>query len=554
MSMSDVAPPLARNLSESGRASGRALWALIGVSTLLRLAWAGSLGAAIDEPYYFQYIQHPALGYFDHPPMVALVGMPGLAMAGDPYSVLGLRVGFIALFAGSTWLMARLTSRFYGPRVGVLAALALNASGYFGMAVGTIALPDGPLLFFWLLTLERLAAALDRPEKLAPWIAVGVAWGGAMLSKYHAVLLPAGTLLYMILRPATLRCLRKPGPYLAVAIGLALFSPVIMWNAGHGWASFLFQTGRATASTGGLRLDCLAVALGAEALYLFPWLWLAMVSILVRVTRRGPRRWDSGEVFLISQAVPALVLFHAVASLGRIMPYWPLFGFIALMPLLGRAWAELLDARPVAGRRWLAAVAVTPILFAAAVSAQDRFGLLEDRQGRLFGLLSPRHDPTVDLICWDQVAADLDRRGLLDEPGTFFFTDSWDRSAMLALATRGKVPVTCYNLEPRSYNFWSRPEDWVGRDGIFVESDRRPGELAQYAKFFRQYEPIGTARVVRRGLVVREVRLYRGTYQTWPFPFDGRLRALAQSPKSVAASRSDLSARAVARRGGTIAR
>ncbi len=74
---------------------------------------------------------------------------------------MGLRLGFIALFAGSTWLMARLTSRYYGPRAGVLAALALNATGYFGMAVGTIAQPDGPLLFFWLLTLDRLAVALD---------------------------------------------------------------------------------------------------------------------------------------------------------------------------------------------------------------------------------------------------------------------------------------------------------------------------------------------------------------------------------------------------------
>ena len=118
----------------------------------------------------------------------------GLALTGDAFSVFGLRIGFIILFAGSTWLMARLTARFYGPRAGVLAALALSASGYFGMAVATIAQPDGPLLFFWLLTLDRLAVALDDPDRLAPWLGVGVAWGGAMLSKYHAVLLPAGAL------------------------------------------------------------------------------------------------------------------------------------------------------------------------------------------------------------------------------------------------------------------------------------------------------------------------------------------------------------------------
>ncbi len=86
-----------------------ALWALIAVSTILRLVWASSLGAAFDEPYYIQYIQHPAWGYFDHPPMVALVGALGLALTRDAFSVFGLRIGFILLFAGSTWLMARLT-------------------------------------------------------------------------------------------------------------------------------------------------------------------------------------------------------------------------------------------------------------------------------------------------------------------------------------------------------------------------------------------------------------------------------------------------------------
>ena len=144
----------------------------------------------------------------------------------------------------------------------------------------------------------------------------------------------------------------------------------------------------------------------------------------------------------------------------------------------------------------------------------------------------PKNDPTVDLICWDQVATELERRGLLSEPGTFLFTDSWERSAHLALATRGKAPVACYNLEPRSFNFWSTPEEWVGRDGIFVEADRRPGQLAHYDNFFRSYQSIGKVPIVRNGAVLHEVYLYRGTYQTWGFPFDGRLRA--KSPRLTA--------------------
>ena len=57
---------------------------------------------------------------------------------------------------------------------------------------------------------------------------------------------------------------------------------------------------------------------------------------------------------------------------------------------------------------------------------------------------------------------------------------------------------------------WSHPEDWVGRDGIFVESVRAPGTLSNFRPFFARYESIGTVQVVRRGVLIREVYLYRG--------------------------------------------
>jgi len=540
-------PVVERGIHEARASARRALWAIIAVSTILRLAWAAGMGAAIDEPYYFQYIQHPALSYFDHPPMVAVVGGLGIALAGDAFSVFGLRLGFIALFAGSTWLLARLTERFYGPRAGVLAAFTLSASGYFGMVVGTIALPDGPLLFFWLLTLDRLAVALNDPDRRAHWLGVGAAWGGAMLSKYHAFLLPAGALLHMVFWPPARRYLRKPGPYLAAAIGLVLFAPVIAWNATHDWASIRFQGGRAAFSQH-IRLGELGAVLGIEALYLFPWLWAAMMVELVKLIRRRRRAWDESESFLLWQAAPALVLFHVIATRRWIMPYWPLFGFIALLPLLGRAWAQGLKMQ----RRWhrigIAAVALFPILLAALVTAQHRFGFFEDSRGRLIGLFKPVRDFTADPSAWKQIASELERRGLLNAPQTFLFTDSWDRSASLAYATRGKAPVACYNVEPRSYAFWSRPEDWVGRDGIFIESMRAPVARSRYHQFFARYESIGTVPIVLRGAFVGEAYLYRGTDQTRPFPFDGRFQKLAERRKLNSGSPAALGDQSIARR------
>jgi 4-amino-4-deoxy-L-arabinose transferase-like glycosyltransferase len=157
--------------------SRRALWGLIVVSGLVRLGWAASVGPGNDEAYHYLFTVHRDWSYFDHPPMLAWVEAAGLAAAGGVVSPFSLRLGFVALFAGSTWLMARLTGRLYGDRAGVLAAFALNVTAYHTAAAGVFALPDGPLLFFWLLTLDRLAVALlqEPSGKVGPWVGVGLA-------------------------------------------------------------------------------------------------------------------------------------------------------------------------------------------------------------------------------------------------------------------------------------------------------------------------------------------------------------------------------------------
>ena len=59
--------------------------------------------------------------------------------------------------------------------------------------------------------------------------------------------------------------------------------------------------------------------------------------------------------------------------------------------------------------------------------------------------------------------------GLVDDPRSFVFTRYWYQSAQIAHAMKGDRPVLCYNTDdPRGFAFWSRPEDWVGRDGVLV--------------------------------------------------------------------------------------
>jgi 4-amino-4-deoxy-L-arabinose transferase-like glycosyltransferase len=499
----------------SGR---RALWTVIGLFALVRLTWAASLGSFYNEAYYEMYACHLDWGYFDHPPMVGLVAAVGRGVTPETSPLFGLRLGFLVLFAGSSWLLARLTSRWFGWGAGVIAALVLNGTVYYGLRIGTLADPDGPLLFFWLLTLDRLAAALENPERNRTWVFTGIACGFATLSKYYAALLPAGFFLYLVLRPSARRCLRTPGPYWAGIAAALVFSPVVYWNATHQWASFAFQ-GRRASGFHGFQPALLLEALVGQILYLTPWIWIGLLVVIIRLVRRGYRAWSDAEAFLFSQAIPALSLFLGVATFRRIMPHWPLIGFVALMPLLGRILVERYEARPSRVRSVLAAFAAVPIVLGCLFVAQARYGVLQDRRGLVLGWIPPRLDPTVDIIRWPQVARELKRRGLLDEPDTFLFTDSWRCSADLAVATSHRIPVACYQRDARSFRFWSRPEDWVGHDGILIGDNDSSAQPKDYAPWFSRIERLAPITVVRRGVSLQTVQLYRCVHQTAPFQF-----------------------------------
>ncbi|AGA26691.1 glycosyltransferase family 39 protein [Singulisphaera acidiphila] len=496
----------------------RALWAIIGISSIVRLVWAANLGSYTNEAYYYLYAQNLAWGYFDHPPMVGFVSALGLWVTPWCSPTFGLRVGFIAMFAASTWLMARLTARSFGERAGVMAALVLNLTIFYGLVVGTLAGPDGPLLFFWLLTLERLGAALESPDQAPLWVGAGFAWGAAMLSKYYAVLLPAGFLLYLVLKPSARRCLRMSGPYLALVEGLAMFSPVIGWNAEHGWASFAFQGSRAGGFQG-FQGHLLIEALIGQFLYLTPWIWAGLVAVLVRLLLRRHRGWSEPETFLISQAMPALAIFLGVATFRRIMPHWPLIGFVSLMPLLGKSWDEQLAVNPGRTRWKLRFLATFPLVIGTLFVVHARTGLFQNERGQLLGSIWPVADPTVDTIRWGQIGRELNERGLLDDPDTFLFTDSWRFSAELAIALDRDVDIACYHRDARSFQFWSRPRDWVGRDGIFIQVEDSMAKPGHFAPWFTSMEPLASFPIVRAGVPVETVRLYRCVRQTAPFQF-----------------------------------
>src|SRR5271154_2747295 len=74
----------------------------------LRLVAAAWTPLTFDEAYYWMWSKHLAGGYYDHPPMVALVIRAGALIAGD--TELGVRLVSILLALPMSWAVYRSTA------------------------------------------------------------------------------------------------------------------------------------------------------------------------------------------------------------------------------------------------------------------------------------------------------------------------------------------------------------------------------------------------------------------------------------------------------------
>ena len=208
----------------------------------VRLVAAAYTPLTFDEAYYWTWSKHLAGGYYDHPPMVAVLIRLGTLIAGD--TELGVRLVSILLALPMSFAVYRTAELLFGGRrVAATATILLNVT--LMAAVGTmIVTPDAPLLVASSFVLFYLAKLLATGRG-AWWLAAGSAVGLALLSKYTALFFGPAILIWLIAVPKLRRWLVSPWPYLGGALAFAIFSPVILWNADHQWVSFLKQFGRA---------------------------------------------------------------------------------------------------------------------------------------------------------------------------------------------------------------------------------------------------------------------------------------------------------------------
>lgn len=478
--------------------------ALLILTTLLaRLLFAASLGLGIDESYMVAAGRTLQAGYYDHPPLAWWVAWGAAHLAGSE-DALVVRLPFVLLFALTTWLMFRLTAALFGACAGLWAAALLNAAPVFGITTGTWVLPDGPLDAALLGAALCLVAALPAQGRAAWlwWLGAGLCAGLALFSKYSAALTIVGAMAFLITQPAARRWLRRPHPYAAGLLALLIFSPVLAWNAGHGWTSLLFQAARA--GGGRLHLFGPVSTLAGEALFILPWIWVPLVVCGMAALRRGPA--DSTRWLLVCLALPPILLFSAVSLHSHVLFHWAAPGYLMLFPLLGDAVGRRRrDSRPV--RVWLAATAAFVTAGALVVGSEVRFNWLPE-VAEDFALGT---DPDLDAVDWVSVRDDFSARGLLGVGGPVVAATRWHDAGKIDYALGGRATVICLGTDPREYGLIARPEDQAGADVLIVMPRGTLAQVtAQFGASFDEVEALPPALVRHAGRPAMVLPMFMG--------------------------------------------
>ncbi|HXE25230.1 MAG TPA: glycosyltransferase family 39 protein [Roseiarcus sp.] len=328
-----TAAPAARVETGLSRAAWLSLFACVASIALLAMQAfaAGRLELTFDEAYYSLWSRHLSFGYLDHPPMVALLIRASTALFGG--SELGVRALSLLCVGAMPALIAFIAWRLFGSREkAALAALLWIAMPLVAIGAAFVS-PDAPLTVFWTLGLAALVE-LWRTGKTRWLIALGVALGLALQSKFTAAFFPAGVALALAATPSLRRFLRSPALFAALAIALLIVMPFVAWNAAHGWATFVKQLGRAGPS--GFAPYYLAEFLVSQIGLINPLVVAALIPAVWAIPWRAPAlpgSRDEARRLLASTIAPAAAYFLLHSLHDRVQGNWlaPLYPAVAIL-------------------------------------------------------------------------------------------------------------------------------------------------------------------------------------------------------------------------------
>jgi hypothetical protein len=280
------------------------------------------------------------LGYDKLPPMPwwMIEVMYRLVGADWSYYLLS-QVVVVAAFA-IVWLAAL-------PLVGAAGALAsvliVDGLHYFNFTAAKFN-HDVAQLPFWALAGFAFHRAM-REGRLGSWALLGAALGLAFWAKYFIVMLAIPMALFVLIDPVARRALRTPGPYVAIAVGLLVVLPHLIWLIANDFLPLAYAETRLAPARGALdHLTRPLIFVAGQLFWLIPSLLIALPLLYPRNNPPTPAvdQRDRRIITLIVFGPASLLVAGGLVSGDRLITMWgyPFWLFLGLW-LVMRARAPL---------------------------------------------------------------------------------------------------------------------------------------------------------------------------------------------------------------------
>jgi 4-amino-4-deoxy-L-arabinose transferase-like glycosyltransferase len=460
---------------------------------------AGRLELTFDEAYYALWARSLSFGYLDHPPMVALVIRASTSLFGA--SEFGVRALSLFVVGAMPALVALIAWRLFDSvEKAALAALMWIAMPL--VSIGAVFVtPDAPLVVFWTLGLGALVE-LWRTGQRRWLIALGLALGLALQSKFTAIFFAAGVVLAVLATPSLRRWVVSPALFAGFAVALAIFAPFVAWNAAHGWATFAKQLGRAGPSefTPYYFAEFIIAQIGLINPLVIVALALALAAIPWR-PRPPVRSRDEARRMLACTIAPAAVYFLLHSLHDRVQGNWlaPLYPAVAILAAdwvaeIRRSGASGLAAVIAKAAPWAAPIGlvVAALTFAEAITGAVPLGAA---------------NPLARLEGFQGLARGLDAKAHADN-AAYVLTQGYALTSLMSYYADPAIPV----VQPEQRMRWifepEPPETLFAAPGLAVGEPGRRFDLILGMRF-RKVEPAGLLQRRQAGGTLKAYELYR---------------------------------------------
>jgi hypothetical protein len=269
-----------------------------------------------DEAYYGLYGKYLAWGYFDHPPMIALMTrISSLLFTGN----LGIRFMTVVLEPLTLLFIWKIIDEPHPDTHKIYSFFIIAGSVCLFSILGFYTTPDAPLLFFTAFFLYSYKSYLAN-QRWKDVLLLALSMSGLVYSKYQAVLVIGFVVI------SNIKLLKSCKFWIAGFSAIILFTPHLLWQASNNYPSIKFHL---IERSEGFNLHNVLEYLPNLLAVYNPFILGTVIYLMAK--NRPKDQFSRGLYYLIAGFI---VFFGLAAFHDHVEPQWTAASSLAMIILL----------------------------------------------------------------------------------------------------------------------------------------------------------------------------------------------------------------------------